>query len=58
MHFPLGSQEILLLLAQHGGARRVTGVSVGLGRSPTDLGTIPSSHACKLCDLGHVSLPP
>lgn len=34
------------------------GVSVGLGRSPTDLGTIPSSNACKLCDLGHVSLPP
>lgn len=28
----------------------------GMGRGPTDLGTIPHSGACKLCDLGHVTL--
>lgn len=29
----------------------------GMGGSPTDLGTVPGSHACKLCDLGHATLP-
>lgn len=28
----------------------------GMGRGPTDLGTIPHSGACKLCDLGHGTL--
>lgn len=28
----------------------------GMGRHPAALGTIPSSTACKLCDLGHITL--
>lgn len=56
--FPTPPQETLMLLFP-----ALRGVCVclcgweGMGGSPTDLGTVPGSHACKLCDLGHATLP-